>query len=76
MFDRLPELALDLKISVRGAQAADSLMRPFVVVILHPLPYPLGGVLEALKLSSDEKLQIDSLPEPLYLTQRHRVVRL
>lgn len=76
MFDRLPEFALDLKVAVRGTQAADPLVRPFVVVILHPLPYPLGGVLEAFELRSYEKLQIDRLPEPLYFPQGHRVVRL
>ena len=76
MLDRLPELALDLKIPVRGAQAADPLMRPFVVVILHPLPYPLTRILEALELCSYEKLQVDCFPEPLDLAQCHRVVRL
>ena len=76
MLDRLPELALDLEVPVRGTQASDPLVRSFVVVILHPLPYPLGCVLEALELRSDKKLQIDRLPEPLDLAQRHRMVRL
>jgi hypothetical protein len=75
LFDRLFKLALDLEVPVCGTQAADPLMRPFVVVILHPLPYPLGCILEALELSSNEKLKVDCLPEPLDLAQRHRMVR-
>ena len=51
-------------------------MRPFVVVVLHPLPYPLDCILKAPELRPAQKLEEDRLPEPLDLAQRHRMVRL
>jgi hypothetical protein len=50
LFDGFLELALDLEVPVRGAEAPDPLVGPLVVVIFHPLPYPLDCVLEALEL--------------------------
>jgi hypothetical protein len=52
LLDGLPELALDLEVPVRRAEASDALVRPLVVVVLDPLPDPLGCVLEALELGA------------------------
>jgi hypothetical protein len=46
----LPQLALYLKVPVCRAQPAYALVRTLVVVILHPLAYPLLRVLEAPEL--------------------------
>jgi hypothetical protein len=44
-------------------------MRPLVVVVLDPLPYPINSILKAPELSTAEELQIDLLPEPFDLAQ-------
>jgi len=51
-------------------------MRPLMVVVLHPEPNPLPRLFITVKLRSHEKLLPDCLPEPLDLTQCHRMVRL
>jgi hypothetical protein len=76
LLDGLAKLGLDLKIPVCRAQSADPLVRPLVVVILHPLPYPLLGILKTSELRTAQKLLEYRLPEPLDFAQRHRVVRL
>jgi hypothetical protein len=75
LLDRFTKLALYLKIPVSRAQAAQPLVRPLVVVILHPLPDTLLSVLETCELRSAQELHEDRLPEPLDLAKRHRVVR-
>ena len=50
LLDGLAKLALYLKIPVGWAQSADALVRPLVVVILHPLPYPLNRILKTTEL--------------------------
>ena len=50
-------------------------MRPLVIVILHPQPNPLAGLLEALELRPHQKLLPDRLPKPLDLALGHRVMR-
>jgi len=51
-------------------------VRPFVVVILHPVAHSFAGLLEAVELRPDQELLPDRFPEPFDLAQRHRVVRL
>jgi hypothetical protein len=76
LLDGLAKLALYLKIPVGRTQSADALMRPLVVVILHPLADTFLSVLKTAELRTAQKLQEDRLPEPLDLAQRHRVVWL
>jgi len=76
LLNSLAELGLYLKIPVSRAQAADALVRPLVVVILHPLPDTLLSVLKTCELRTAQELLEDRLPEPLDLAQRHRVVGL
>jgi hypothetical protein len=76
LLDGLAELALYLKIPVGRAQAANTLVRTLVVVILHPLPDTFLCVLKTAELRTAQKLQEYRLPEPLDLAQRHRVVGL
>jgi hypothetical protein len=70
----LSQIVGDLKKPVRRAQPADALVRPPVVVILDPQPGALNRLLEAVKLRPLQKLGENRLPEPLDLTQGHRVV--
>jgi hypothetical protein len=75
LLDGLLKLTLDLEVPVSGAEAADALVRPLVIVVLHPLPDALSCVLKTLKLRPAQKLEVDGLPEPLDLAQRHRMMR-
>jgi hypothetical protein len=50
--DCLAEPGLYLKIPVCGAQPADALMRALVVVILHPLTYPILGIFKTVELGT------------------------
>jgi hypothetical protein len=75
LFDRLPKLVGDLEEPVRRTKPPDALMGPFVVVVLDPQRGALYRLLEAVKLRPLQKLPQDRLPEPLDLTERHRVVR-
>jgi hypothetical protein len=76
LFNRLSQLRLYLKIPVSRTQSSYALVRTLVVVIFHPLPYPLLRVLEASELRPAQKLQEYRLPEPLDFPQCHRMVRL
>jgi len=49
--------------AIRRTQPLQGLMRPLVVVVLHPQPHPLAGRLEAVKLRSPQELLPDRLPE-------------
>jgi len=60
---------------VRGAASIDSLMRSLVIVIMDPVLQSLAGIRERAEHRLLEKLPPDCLPEPLDLTQRHRVLR-
>jgi hypothetical protein len=75
-FDCLAKPGLNLKIPVRGAKTADPLVRPLVVVIFHPLPYPLLRIFKTLELRPCKELQKNRLPEPLDLPKRHGMVWL
>lgn len=74
-FEGLAQLGLDFEETVRRAQSADALMRPFVVVILDPEFDARAGVLEGIKLRALEKLLPDAGPEPLDLAQGHGMMR-
>jgi hypothetical protein len=74
LLDGLPQFGLDLEVPVRRAQPAKPLVRPLVVVILHPLADTLLSVLETRKLRPAQELHKNRFPEPLDLAQRHRVV--
>ena len=76
LLHRLAKLGLYLEVSVRRTKTADPLVRTLVVVILHPLPYPFLGILEALELRTGKELQKNRLPEPFDFPQRHGMVRL
>jgi len=75
LFDRLPKLVGDLEEPIGRTQSPDALVRPLVVVVLDPEDSSLHRLLEAVKLRPLQKLPQDRLPEPLDLTERHRVVR-
>ena len=74
--DDLPELLGQRKESIRRTKSINALMRPLMVVVLHPQPDSVPRLLKAVKLGATQKLLPDCLPEPLDLTQRHRVMRL
>lgn len=65
----------DPVIPVRRAQPVQPLVRPLVVVILHPPAYALPRLLKGRKTRPHKELLPDRLPEPLYLAQRLRMVR-
>jgi len=72
----LAQLVLDLEKAVGRAQTPDALVRPLVVVVLHPQPHPFPRLVEAVELGPAEELPPDRLPQPLDLPQRHGMVRL
>jgi len=51
------------------------LVRPLVVVVLHPEPHPLARGLEAVELGAHQELLPDRLPEPFDLAQGHGMMR-
>ena len=65
----------DPVIPVRRAQHVQSLVRPLVVVILHPPAYAFPRLLEGRKTRPVQELFPDRLPEPFDLAQGLRVVR-
>jgi hypothetical protein len=75
LFDGLPQLVGDLEEPVGGAKPPDPLVRPLVVVILHPQRGARNRLIEAVKLRPLQKLPQDRLPETLDLAERHGVVR-
>jgi hypothetical protein len=76
VFNSLLELVLDLKVAVCRAQAADPLVRAFVVVVFDPHPHPRTGVFKARKLRPDKKILKYRAPETLDLAQCLRMMRL
>ena len=73
--DDLPQLLDNREEAVGGAQSLQRLVRPLVVVVLHPQPDPLPCRLEAVELGSYQELFPDGLPKPLDLAQRHGMMR-
>jgi len=69
------QIALDLEEAVGGADAADALMRPAVVVIGDPEFDTLAGGFETLELGAGEELAPDGSPEAFDLAERHRMMR-
>jgi len=61
----------DGKEAIGRTQPLQGLVRPLVVVVLHPQPHPLAGGLEAVKLCPHQELFPDGLPEPFDLPQGH-----
>ena len=73
--DHLPELLGNGKEAIGRAEPLQGLVRPPVIVVLHPEPHALGSRLEAVELRALQELLPDRLPEALDLAQRHGVVR-
>jgi hypothetical protein len=73
--DHLPQRLRDREEPIRRAQPLQRLVRPLVVVELHPQPHSLPRLLEAVELRPLQELLPDRFPEPLDLAQRHRVMR-
>jgi hypothetical protein len=65
----------DLEEPVGRTKPPDPLVRPLVVVILHPQRGALHRLIEAVKLRPLQKLPQDRLPETLDLAERHGVMR-
>ena len=74
-FHGRPHLLLDLEEPVRRTQPFDPLVRPLVVVILHPVPDPLHRALEGVEPRPLQELLPDRLPEPFDFPQGLRMVR-
>ena len=70
----LLQLVGDLEEAVGRAQSPDALVRPFVIVVLHPERGAFHRLREAVELGALEELPQDRLPEALDLTQGHGMV--
>ena len=64
----------DFEKPIGGAQAADPLVRPFVIVIGNPKSSPLHRLIKAVKLGPLKEFILNRLPESLNFAQCHRVV--
>jgi hypothetical protein len=73
--DDRTQLRHQRKEPIRRTQAGERLMRPPVVVELHPLTHALLRLLEAVELRAHQEVRPNGLPEPLNLAQRLRVMR-
>ena len=73
--DRLPQLLLDREEPVRRAHPLQRLVGTPVVVVLDPVADPFPRFLERLEASPHQELLLQRLPEPLDLSQRHRMLR-
>jgi len=71
VLDDLPQFLGDGKEPIGRTQPLQGLVRPLMVVVLHPQPHPLAGGLEAIELRSHQELLPDRLPEPFDLPQGH-----
>ena len=69
--DDLAQLLGNGKEAIGRTQPLQGLMRPPVVVVLHPQPDSLPGRLKAVKLGSHQELLPDGLPEAFDLAQGH-----
>ena len=68
-FDRGAFLFLDRKEAVGRAKSVQSLMRPPVIVVLHPPREAIPRLIERLETRLDEELVLERLPQPLDLPQ-------
>ena len=73
--DDLPQFLGNRKEAIGGTQAVQRLVRPLVVVVLHPQPDPLARRLETVELGSHQELFPDGFPESLDLAQGHGMMR-
>ncbi len=67
----LPQFLGNREEAVGGTEALQRLVRPLVVVVLHPQTDSLACRLEAVELGSHQELLPDRLPKPFDLAQRH-----
>ena len=72
--DDLAQFLGNGKEAIGRTQPLQGLMRPLVVVVLHPEPNPFAGGLEAVKLRPHQELLPDRLPEAFDLAQGHRMM--
>jgi hypothetical protein len=63
------------KEAIGRTQPLQGLMRPPMVVVLHPQPNPFASRLEAVELGALQKLLPDGLPEAFDLAQGHGMMR-
>jgi hypothetical protein len=73
--DDLAQLLGNGKEAIGRTQSLQGLMRPPVVVVLHPQPNPLAGRLEAVKLCALQELLPNGFPEAFDLAQGHGMMR-
>jgi hypothetical protein len=73
--DDLAQFLGNGKEAIRWTQPLQGLVRPLVIVMLHPQPHPFAGRLEAVELRPHQELLPDRLPEPLDLAQGHGMMR-
>lgn len=71
VLDDLAQLLGNGKEAIGRTQPLQGLMRPPVVVVLHPQPNPLAGRLKAVELGAHQELLPDGLPEAFDLAQGH-----
>jgi len=74
-FDHGAFFLLDREEAVGRAESVQSLMRPPMVVVLHPPREALPRLVERLEACLDEELVLERLPQPLDLAQRLRMLR-
>jgi len=70
-FDDLAQFLGNGKEAIGRTQPLQGLVRPPVVVVLHPQPNPLAGRLEAVELRAHQELLPDGFPEAFDLAQGH-----
>ena len=73
--DNLAQLLGNGKEAIGRTQPLQGLMRPPMVVVLHPQPNPFAGRLEAVKLGALQELFPEGLPEAFDLAQGHGMMR-
>jgi hypothetical protein len=69
--DDLAQFLGNGKEAIGRTQPLQGLVRPPVVVVLHPQPNPLAGRLEAVELRAHQELLPDGFPEAFDLAQGH-----
>ena len=74
-FDGRPHLLLNGEEPVSRREPVQTLVRTFVIVVLHPPGDPGTRLLEGLEAGLFQELILECLPEPLDLAQRHGMMR-
>jgi hypothetical protein len=74
LFKRVFQIVLDLEKPVGRAQASDTLMWSFVVIVFDPKSCSRNGLFEAVELGPEKKLVLDAFPESLDFSQCHGMV--